>query len=94
MQTSLNLRTVKLFDFQTFSWPVRIRVRANKPQAPRRSPILPASTFFRGRPEMVLRTLEHPSSRPNRRAPDGRLWHFGGVAIGCADKQRPSIRSY
>jgi hypothetical protein len=75
MQRLTRLLKIDLIQFESFSWPVKIRVRADLPfSAPRTSPVFPASISSAIRPEMVLRVLELPASRPSRRASGRTYW--------------------
>jgi len=57
-------------EFPSFSWPVKIRVRARSPRlAPRdKPPLFPASFRSLSRSPVLLRTIEPaPRTSPNRR---------------------------
>jgi hypothetical protein len=71
MQKNLRVFKISLLEGASFSWPVKIRVRAASPTtaAPRKSPIFPASDPFKKHDDMVLRTLELPRTRPCRLGP-------------------------
>ena len=74
MQTQLTFK-IQLSEFQSFSWPVKIRVRAAKNRAaPRKPQVLPASFSFEAKPKTVLRTLETPRRRVCRRASNRLEW--------------------
>src|SRR6516162_5522466 len=74
MQRLFRSLRIDLSQFRSFSWPVKIRVRAELPlSAPRKSPVFPVSVSSAIGPDMVLRVLEIPATRPSRRA-SGRLY--------------------
>ena len=74
MQKLFRLLKIDLSQFESFSWPVKVRVRADCVlPAPRKSYVLPASVSSPVGAKMVLRVLELPTTRPSRRA-SGRVY--------------------
>jgi len=78
MQTKLKRFQISVSKFQTFSWPVKIRVRASSPtKAPRKPLIVPASLVFKSQTKLVMRTIEAPNKRPCHAllaVPELQLW--------------------
>ena len=61
-------KIIPLTEFQSFGWPVKIRVRASSSfLAPRRPHIFPASLPDLIQPLRLLRTIEIDYSKPCRR---------------------------
>ena len=75
MRRFIKLLKIALSEFESFSWPVKIRVRADFPlPAPRKSPVFPASVSSAIRPGMVLRVLDLPTTRPSSRRASSRVY--------------------
>jgi len=82
MKTCAQGRRIKLSEFESFSWPVKVRVRAHPhPAAPRLSPTFPASVSFCPQPKAVLRTLGCEESRPCRRWSNWLDWSKTGARV-------------
>jgi len=74
MQRLFRLLKIDVSQFESFSWPVKVRVRADRVlPAPRKSPVFPAGVSSPVGSGTVLRVLELPTSRRARRA-SGRLY--------------------
>ena len=75
MKRFIKLLKIGLSEFESFSWPVKIRVRADRVlPAPRKSPVFPASISAAIQPGLVLRVLDLPIARPSRRASRRVYW--------------------
>jgi hypothetical protein len=69
MTTKSRTRKLAMSPFQTFGWPVKIRVRAGSiPLAPRNSPIFPAGYPFAGEVRIIRRAGPVRSVPPARQS--------------------------
>jgi hypothetical protein len=85
LRTKTRRARVQISEFRSFSWPVKIRVRADKPlMAPRQPPVFPASLsdLLPIEPVLLVRTIELPNARPCRRAPGTLAWQPGVAETG------------
>jgi hypothetical protein len=82
MQTRAKALTIQLSEFESFCWPVKVRVRANPhPPAPRLSPTFPASVSFGSQPRTVVRSFELDPYRPTRRCSNWMDWSRGTAGV-------------
>jgi hypothetical protein len=82
MQTRAQKLNIQVSEFESFSWPVKVRVRAHPHlRAPRLSPTFPASISFGPESRKLVRTLGLPPHRTTRRVSNWLDWSRGSTDL-------------